>query len=150
MSCGGWRIQHTRITRKKNLRQNPSPDTYLSCSCLDRILPLWEVDVLFALLQCLQRLLVLSHRFISPSISQVPNNNMIMIITSTRTTTTTKRNYTHLGESTPDCACLLWSEVKRCILLLLVVLPQVLARLLVRDGHHPSNGFADRVALPPN
>lgn len=53
----------------------------------------------------------------------------------------------YLGQTPPDSAGLLWSEVKGSVLLLLVQLTKVLPLLLVHDGQDTGNGLADRVTV---
>lgn len=51
----------------------------------------------------------------------------------------------HLSESPPDGTSLLWSEVKRKVLLVFVILPNILACLLVGHGEHPGDRLAHGV-----
>jgi len=50
-----------------------------------------------------------------------------------------------LGELPADCAGLLWSEVKREVLLAFVELAQVLALLRVHNGQDAGNRLADTI-----
>lgn len=86
------------------------------------------MDVLLALLEGLERLLVLRR------------SNVISLEHLSYTL-----QGTHLGQTPPDSASLLRSEVKRGVLLLLVQLAQVLPGLLVHDGQNPSDRLADSV-----
>lgn len=50
---------------------------------------------------------------------------------------------THLGQTPPDCPCLLGSEVKRLVLLVLVEITEVLAGFLVDDSQDPGDRLAN-------
>ncbi len=52
----------------------------------------------------------------------------------------------HLGHPPPDRPSLLDPQVQRKVLFVFVVLAEILASLLVHDGHHPCYGLADGVA----
>lgn len=52
-----------------------------------------------------------------------------------------------LGEASPDGTGLLWSEVQRDVLLLLIEQAQLVSLGGVQDGHHTSNRLADIVDL---
>lgn len=54
---------------------------------------------------------------------------------------------TNLGELSANCTGLLWSEIKREVLLALVELAQVLALLRVHNGQDASDRLADTVAI---
>lgn len=57
------------------------------------------------------------------------------------------KRLTNLSELSADCTSLLWSEIKREVLLALVELPQVLALLRVHDGQDASDRLPDTIAI---
>jgi len=54
---------------------------------------------------------------------------------------------TNLGELSADCTGLLWSEIKREVLLALVEFAQVLALLRVHNGQDAGNRLADTITI---
>ena len=57
------------------------------------------------------------------------------------------KRLTNLGELSADCTGLLWSEIKRKVLLALVELAQVLTLLRVHNGQDASDRLADTIAI---
>ena len=95
------------------------------------ILPLGEVDVFLVLPRRLQLLLVLKGWQHSQGVLQTGNIGGIA--------------ETHCSQPPSDGPRLLWSQIKRKVLLFLVELAKVLAGLLVCHGQHPSNRLANGI-----